>query len=82
MIIFYDWIRKRWPFNTGDCLIEVTTQAGFIVYEVKFNMRENIFTLFINFILAFFIRVSVMEIDKTSTLYILFICLLQEMDQI
>jgi hypothetical protein len=75
-----------WPFNTGDCLIEVTTQAGFIEYEVKFNVRENIFTFFINFILAFFIRwskqVSVIVIDKASTLYILFICLLQEMDQI
>ena len=23
--IFYDRTRKRWPFNTGDCLIEATT---------------------------------------------------------
>ena len=26
--IFYDRTRKRWPFNTGDCLIEVTSWAG------------------------------------------------------
>ena len=29
--IFYDSIRKRWPFNTGDCLIEVTAWAGLTV---------------------------------------------------
>jgi len=23
---------KMWPFNSGDCLIEVTTWAGFTVY--------------------------------------------------
>jgi len=31
--IFYDRSRKRWPFNTGDCLIEVTTWEGFSVYN-------------------------------------------------
>jgi hypothetical protein len=30
--IFYDETRKRWPFNTGDCLIEVTTKAGLTAY--------------------------------------------------
>ena len=25
--------KKRWPFNTGDCLIEVTTWAGLIVLD-------------------------------------------------
>jgi len=25
--------KKRWPFNTGDCLIEVTTWAGFTVQK-------------------------------------------------
>ena len=24
---------KRWPFNTGDCLIEVITLAGLTVYD-------------------------------------------------
>ena len=28
---FYDRTRKRWPFNTGDCLIEVTAWAGLTV---------------------------------------------------
>jgi hypothetical protein len=27
--------RKRWHFNTGDCLIEVTTWAGLTVYTTK-----------------------------------------------
>ena len=25
--------RKKWPFNTGDCLIEVTSWAGLTVSE-------------------------------------------------
>ena len=29
--IFYNRIRKRWPFNTGDCLIEVTRWTGLTV---------------------------------------------------
>jgi len=29
--IFYDRIRNRWIFNTGDCLIEVTTWEGLTV---------------------------------------------------
>jgi len=29
--IFYDRTRIRWPFNTGDCLIEVTVLAGLTV---------------------------------------------------
>ena len=32
--IFYDRTRKKCPFNTGDCLIEVTTWAGLTVYRV------------------------------------------------
>jgi hypothetical protein len=31
--LFYDRTRKGWPFNTGDCLIEVTTWTGLIVYS-------------------------------------------------
>jgi hypothetical protein len=30
--IFYDRTRKWLPFNTGDCLIEVTAWAGLTVY--------------------------------------------------
>jgi hypothetical protein len=30
---FYDWARKGWPFNTGDCLIEMTAWAGLTVYS-------------------------------------------------
>jgi len=30
--IFYDRTRKRWPLNTGDCLIEVTTWLGLTVH--------------------------------------------------
>jgi hypothetical protein len=26
--LFYDRTRKWWPFNTGDCLIELTAWAG------------------------------------------------------
>ena len=29
MKIFYERTRKMWPFNTGDCLIEVTAWAGY-----------------------------------------------------
>jgi hypothetical protein len=29
--IFYDRTRKRWPINTGDCLIEMASRAGFTV---------------------------------------------------
>ena len=32
MKFFYDRTRKRWPFNTVDCLIEVTAWAGLTVY--------------------------------------------------
>jgi hypothetical protein len=28
---FYDWTKRRLLFNTGDCLIEVTTWADLIV---------------------------------------------------
>jgi hypothetical protein len=34
--IFYDSTRKRWPFNTGDCLIEVPTWAGLTVVYIVF----------------------------------------------
>ena len=33
--IFYDSTRKRCPFNTSDCLIEVTTQAGLTSLSVQ-----------------------------------------------
>ena len=31
--IFHDRTRKKWPFNTVDCLIEVTARAGLTVFE-------------------------------------------------
>ena len=30
--IFYDRTRKRWPFNTGDCLIKVAALTGLSVF--------------------------------------------------
>jgi hypothetical protein len=32
-----DRTRKRWPFNTGDCLIEVTAWAGLTVNENDYD---------------------------------------------
>ena len=32
MEFVYDKTRKRWPFNTGGCLIEVTAWRGLTVY--------------------------------------------------
>ena len=32
MKFFHDMARQRWSFNTGDCLIEVTTWVGLTVY--------------------------------------------------
>jgi len=31
--IFYDRTRKKWHFNAGDCLIEVTAWAGLTVFN-------------------------------------------------
>jgi hypothetical protein len=31
--IFYDKARKRWPFNTDGCLIEVTAWTGLTICE-------------------------------------------------
>ena len=36
--------KKRRPFNTGDCLIEVTTCAGLPVYHIR--IVDSIFCLF------------------------------------
>ena len=35
--MFYDKTRKGLPFNTGDCLIEMTGWTGLTVYIFKFN---------------------------------------------
>jgi hypothetical protein len=42
---FYDRTRNMWPFNTGDCFIEVTTLAGLTVYTccVIYNNRSQSF---------------------------------------
>jgi len=51
MKFFYDRTIKMWPFNTGDCLIEVTAWAGFTVvhkarqnrgHDVSFEPNSNI----------------------------------------
>jgi len=41
---FYDRTRKEWPFNTGDCLIEVTSWVGLTVYQIQIDekaVKEN-----------------------------------------
>jgi hypothetical protein len=38
-----DRTRKRWPFKTGDCLIEVTTWAGFTVFHLKSQLKNKLF---------------------------------------
>ena len=35
---FYDRTRKGWPFNTGDCLTEVTTWEGLTVFKLFFPL--------------------------------------------
>ena len=35
-------IRKMWPFNTGDCLIEVTAWAGLIVLNYSQKVTGNL----------------------------------------
>jgi hypothetical protein len=36
--------KKRWPFNTGDCLIEVTAWAGLTVHVKSFCIKVLSFT--------------------------------------
>jgi hypothetical protein len=36
--IYYDKTRKKWPLNTGDCLIEVTSWAGLIVLVYNWSL--------------------------------------------
>jgi len=33
--------RKRWPFNTGDCLIEVTTWAGLTFFLIQQSDEDD-----------------------------------------
>jgi len=40
--IFHDMTRKMWPFNTGDCLIEVTAWAGFTVLLCTSKKNQNV----------------------------------------
>ena len=42
---FSDSTRKKWPFNTGDCLIEVTAWAGLTVYHNSHNHNHYLFEL-------------------------------------
>ena len=40
--IFYDRKKKRWPFNTDDCLIEVMAWASLTLLYFVFREREKI----------------------------------------
>jgi hypothetical protein len=44
--MFYDRTRKGWPFDTGDCLIEVTIWAGL---TEMFNLHTLFITIYICF---------------------------------
>ena len=39
--IFYDGTRKGWPFNTGDCLIELSAWAALTVYWSNFDFKKK-----------------------------------------
>jgi hypothetical protein len=43
--IFYDRTRERWPFSTGDFLIEVTAWAGLTVVRSKFKSKPMVLTM-------------------------------------
>jgi hypothetical protein len=46
MKFFITGTEKRWPFNTGDCLIDATTWPGFInIFPIK-NTQMFLFFLF------------------------------------
>ena len=40
---FSDRTRKMWPFNTGDCLIDMTAWAGFTVHG-HYALSNNVVT--------------------------------------
>ena len=33
--------RKKWPFNTGDCLIEVTSYKMLNLYEIYYDRTKK-----------------------------------------
>jgi len=37
--MLYDRTQKKWPFNTGDCLIEVNRWVGLTVSRVGLNSK-------------------------------------------
>ena len=39
--IFYDRTRKRWPFNTGDCLASLTVHVLYITSTTISNWKLN-----------------------------------------
>ena len=43
-----DWTRNWWPFNTGDCLIEVTSWVGFTVYTLFVLLKWDLYEDYIN----------------------------------
>jgi hypothetical protein len=38
----YDRERKKWPFNTGDCSIEVTSSAGLTVFIIPERIVSDV----------------------------------------
>jgi hypothetical protein len=40
-LIFYECTRKMWPFNTGDCIIEVTSWVGLTVQSFILELFEE-----------------------------------------
>jgi hypothetical protein len=55
---FYDRTRNRWPFNKGDCLIEVTTWAGFTVHYIMSYKKKNIHNKRKAIVLSVLLRVT------------------------
>ena len=50
--IFYDAIRKMWPFKTDDCLIEVTSMAGFTMHIFSYHGKSFlVMSIYMNLII-------------------------------
>jgi hypothetical protein len=63
--IFYEKTRKRWPFNTGDCLIEVTSWAGLTVYYKKqCNVTSFWYSVQYCFVQHFNLKILFKEMEK------------------
>jgi hypothetical protein len=80
--MFYDRTRKRWPFNTGDCLIEVTAWPviehficiepllrGHLSYKATFSLSQR---SPLNTALTVLFKVALNSHTKTYSKYIPF----------